>query len=94
MSEPKWPEFQELSSQNVRDYWNHEAHDFTPWLADSIQTEDSSHFEDVLGLDLEVIETERSVGRYNLDILAEVVDDDRQLVIENQLEEFDHDHLG
>lgn len=68
--------------------------EFTPWLAEQIQSEDASHLEDVLGLDLEVTETEKSVGRYSVDILAEVVDDGRQVVIENQLSASDHDHLG
>jgi hypothetical protein len=94
MSEFEEPVFHELVPQNARDYWEHEAHDFTPWLANSIRDEDSSYLEDVLGLDLEVAEIEKSVGRYSLDILAEVVDDSRQVVIENQLDESDHDHLG
>ncbi|WP_160135344.1 DUF4268 domain-containing protein [Halococcus salsus] len=94
MVESEEPVFHELVPQAVRDYWTHEAHDFTPWLADSVRNEKVSHLEDELGLDLEVIETERSVGRYNLDILAEVIDDGRQVVIENQLEQSDHDHLG
>lgn len=88
------PEFQELQPQDVREYWEHEAHEFTPWLADEIRAEDASHLEDVLGLDLDVLETEKSVGKYSLDILAEVVEDGRQVVIENQLNSSDHDHLG
>lgn len=88
------PEFASLESQEVREYWEHEAHEFTPWLADEIRTEDVSELEDSLGLDLEVIEEEKSVGRYNVDILAEVVDDNRNVVIENQLNSSDHDHLG
>ncbi len=86
--------FQELEPQDVREYWEHEAHDFTPWLAGQVRAEDASHLEDVLGLDLEVIETEKSVGKYSVDILAEVIDDGRQVVIENQLNSSDHDHLG
>lgn len=88
------PGFQELEPQDARDYWAHEAREFTPWLAEQIRSEDVSHLEDVLGLDLEVTETEKSVGRYSVDILAEVVDDGRQVVIENQLSASDHDHLG
>jgi hypothetical protein len=87
-------DFHELEAQDVREYWEHEAHDFTPWLAHTMRTESGSHLQDVLGLDLEVIETEKSIGRYNIDILAEVVDDGRQVVIENQLTPSDHDHLG
>jgi hypothetical protein len=50
--------------------------------------------EDVLGLDIEVVQTEKSVGKYNVDILARVIDDGRKIVIENQLGSSDHDHLG
>lgn len=88
------PQFASLESQDVREYWEHEAHEFTPWLAEEIRSEDVSELEEVLGLDLEVTEEEKSVGRYNVDILAEVVDDNRNVVIENQLDSSDHDHLG
>jgi hypothetical protein len=88
------PEFAQLESQDVRAYWEDEARDFTPWLADALVAEEESKLEDALGLDLELIETEKSVGRYNVDILAEVVDDNRNVVIENQLTSSDHDHLG
>lgn len=94
MSQFDPPEFRELEPQDVRDFWEHEAHEFTPWLAESIRDEDASHLEDVLGLDLELKEIEKSVGKYSVDILAEVIDDGRQIVIENQLEASDHDHLG
>lgn len=87
-------EFASLQSQDVREYWEHEEREFTPWLADQIRTEGVSELEDALGLDLEVSQTEKSVGRYNVDILAEVVDDNRKVVIENQLGSSDHDHLG
>lgn len=88
------PNFASLESQAVREYWEDEARDFTPWLAEEIEAEGESKLEDALGLDLEIIEVEKSVGRYNLDILAKVVDDNRNVVIENQLRSSDHDHLG
>jgi len=88
------PTFRELESQDVREYWEDEAREFTPWLAEEIEGEATSHLEDVLGLDLQLIDTERSVGRYNLDVLAEVEADNRTVVIENQLAASDHDHLG
>lgn len=87
------PEFSELSREPVREYWPDEARDFTPWLADRIDAEEPSEVEDVIQLDLSLRGTERSVGRYSLDILAEA-DDGRTVVIENQLEASDHDHLG
>lgn len=87
-------EFASLESQDVREYWEHEERDFTPWLADQIRAETDSKLENTLELDLTVKEEEKSVGRYNVDILAEVVDDNRNVVIENQLGSSDHDHLG
>lgn len=86
-------EFADLERQPVRDYWSNEAHDYTPWLADQIEDEEPSALEDAIQLDLTVRGTEQSVGRYNLDILAEA-EDGRTVVIENQLEASDHDHLG
>jgi hypothetical protein len=50
------PVFGSLEPQDVREFWNHEARDFTPWLADEIEAEGSSDFENVLGLDVEVLE--------------------------------------
>ena len=88
------PSFGKLITQNVRDHWESEMSDFTPWLVESIKSDGTSCLEDTLGLDLEVVGREKKVGKYYLDILAEVVDDDRQVVVENQLEQSDHDHLG
>lgn len=87
-------QFAALESQDVREYWEHEAREFTPWVADQIRAEEVSAVEDALALDLEVIQEEKSVGRYSVDILAEVVDDNRRVIIENQLNPSDHDHLG
>jgi hypothetical protein len=43
MAESEDPIFHELMPQDVRDYWEHEAHNFTPWLANSIRDEDRRH---------------------------------------------------
>jgi len=86
-------EFTDLSRESVREYWSDEARDFTPWLAEQIDSEKPSEIEDVIQLDLNLRGTEQSVGRYNLDILAEA-EDGRTVVIENQLDNSDHDHLG
>lgn len=82
-------EFAKLSRDRVRKHWEDEARDFTPWLADNID-----FLEDVLNLNLEVVDTERTVGRYSLDILARDTDSGRDIVIENQLKTSDHDHVG
>ena len=44
--------------------------------------------------DIEIVETEANVGSFNVDILAKDNNTDRRIIIENQLERTDHDHLG
>ena len=76
---------------NLRDYWPHEALDFTPWLAEESNI---SALSAAVGLDIVVEETESPVGSFSLDILARERYTDKVVIIENQLEETNHDHLG
>ena len=73
----------------LREVWKDEAANFTPWLAENI-----SRLGEALGLDLELQETEAAVGSYSLDVLATDLNGGRTVVIENQLESTDHNHLG
>ena len=71
-----------------REVWPHEAHDFTKWLEDNIDV-----LNDIINLSLSSVEREQSAGDFSVDLVAE--DDEGNLVvIENQLERSDHDHLG
>lgn len=80
-----------LSRVDLRQYWKHEAIDFTKWLA---EPHNVSLLADELGIDIHVLQTEASVGRFNVDILAEEENTGRKIIIENQLEMTDHGHLG
>jgi hypothetical protein len=81
----------ELRLLNVRYKWTNEASEFTPWLAEE---ENLSKLGSELGLELELENTEVSVGPYSADILAKDISNGKYVVIENQLEKTDHDHLG
>lgn len=77
--------------RDLRTVWPHEALDFTPWLS---QDDNIALLADAVGLDITVDETESSVGDFNVDIFASETGTDRKIIIENQLEDTDHDHLG
>ena len=66
----------------------HEAHDFTPWLAENLE-----RLSEVLGIHLEVETIEAQVGEFRGDILA-TGPEGQSVLIENQLEWSDHSHLG
>lgn len=80
-----------LKKIDLREVWKHEALDFTNWLA---QDENLQLLSEEIGIDINLIQTEASVGRFNVDILAEQENTGKKIVIENQLEVTDHDHLG
>ena len=74
---------------DLRSIWPHEALNFTPWVAENVDL-----LADAVGLDITVDETESSVGDFNVDIYASETGTDRKIIIENQLKDTDHDHLG
>lgn len=77
-----------LERVGLREVWKHEAMDFTQWLQDNI-----SVLNDALDLNLVNVDRERATGDFSIDLVAE---DDRggTVIIENQLEKSNHDHLG
>ncbi len=77
--------------KNLREVWLHEALDFTPWLA---KDDNISLLSDAIGIEITIDETESSVGDFNVDIFASETGTDRRIIIENQLEDTNHDHLG
>jgi len=83
------PEFGKIKKVSIRDIWQHEAHNFTPWLAENLDKLGES-----VGMDLELIEQEASVGNFSLDVLARDLSTGHNIIIENQFGDTDHDHLG
>ncbi len=74
-----------------REIWKHEAHDFTQWLA---KEDNINILCETLDLNIHNIKTESAAGRYNVDIVADDIDNNCKVIIENQLEKTDHKHLG
>ena len=80
-----------LNRVELRNAWQTEAQDFTPWLAGE---ENLALLSDTLGIDLELEAVEQNVGPFRADILCKDTLSDRWVLIENQLERTDHTHLG
>jgi len=72
----------------IRKAFPKEAHNFTKWLENHIES-----LADRLDMTLTVIQREKAVGDFNVDLLCED-GAQRPVIIENQLERTDHDHLG
>lgn len=76
---------------NLRSIWPDEARDFTPWLA---QEPNLKLLGEAIGIDLVLEEKESAVGAFSADIFVKEEGTNRKIIIENQLEATDHDHLG
>ncbi|MFW9880255.1 MAG: DUF4268 domain-containing protein [Candidatus Thorarchaeota archaeon] len=72
----------------LRNIWKHEAHDFTKWLEENIDI-----LNEELDMNLMSAEREKSAGKFSVDLVAED-EGGNPVIIENQLEKSDHDHLG
>jgi hypothetical protein len=68
--------------------WKHEALNFTTWLVENIDVLSSA-----IGMTLQNAEREQAAGDFNVDLVAED-ESGNVVVIENQLDKSDHDHLG
>ena len=75
----------------LREIWKNEEKDFSPWL---IQKNNLDLLSEAVGLDLIEPELEVQVGNFKCDITCKIESDDRIVIIENQIELSNHDHLG
>jgi hypothetical protein len=83
------PDLGKLVEVNIREAWHHEAHSFTPWLAQHLDI-----LAQEIGIPLELEGREVAVETFAADILARNPLNDSLVLIENQLESTDHSHLG
>jgi len=72
----------------LREVWVHEAYDFTQWLQENIDVLNSA-----LDLNLVNVDREQTAGSFSIDLVAED-EGGGTVIIENQLEKSNHDHLG
>jgi len=80
-----------LKKIDLRKVWVNEPRQFSKWLS---KEENLNLLGEEIGIDISFIKAEANVGRYNVDILAEEENSGRKIIIENQLEITNHDHLG
>lgn len=80
-----------MQEVDIRDLWKHEQYDFSAWLA---KDENIELLNEQLGLTLVDINAEAYVGAYRCDLLAIDETSGVKVIIENQLENSNHDHLG
>jgi hypothetical protein len=72
----------------LREVWKHEAYDFTQWRQENIDV-----LNDALDLSLVNVDREHTAGSFSIDLVAED-EGGGTVIIENQLEKSNHDHLG
>lgn len=77
--------------ENIRDLWKHEQYDFSKWLAEDTNI---GLLGNTLGLTLVDVKPEEFVGAYRCNLVATDEGSGMRVIIENQLESSNHDHLG
>ena len=83
--------FGSLEEVEVHQLWKHEQYNFSSWLA---ETEGIELLNDVLGLTLTDVRKEVYVGAFRCDLVANDETTGTKVIIENQLEASNHNHLG
>jgi hypothetical protein len=84
----KMPQVSKVKKVPIRQAFPHEAHDFTVWLEDNIDSLSSQ-----IGITLSVEEREKRLGDFRADLICRDGSGNR-VIIENQLERTDHKHFG
>ena len=77
-----------LESVPVRDLWKHEERDFSQWLESNLDV-----LSEAVDITLTNPKRETAAGSFSCDMVCDGPDDEA-VIIENQLEQTNHDHLG
>lgn len=83
--------FGKLKEVDIRELWKHEQYDFSNWLAEK---ENLELLNETLGITLSEVEKEVYVGSYRCDLVGKDEVTGEKVIIENQLEMSNHEHLG
>lgn len=84
-------EIGKLKEVDIRDLWKHEQYDFSAWLAEK---ENIESLNEALGLTLTDISKEEYIGSFRCDLFARDESTGTKVIIENQLEPSNFEHLG
>jgi uncharacterized protein DUF4268 len=79
---------QKISRIPLRAAFKHETYDFTTWLQENLDV-----LNDCIDLTLTTADREAAAGEFSVDLVAED-ESGNKIIIENQLEKSNHDHLG
>ena len=80
-----------IKEVDIRNLWSHEQYDFSEWLS---KHENLELLNEVIGITLSEVEKEVYVGSYRCDLVGNDETTGDKVIIENQLEASNHDHLG
>lgn len=78
-----------IKKVSLRELWGREDKDFTRWLEEHVD-----YLNDVLDFDINIEDREERTGPFKVDLVGTDNQSNRKIIIENQLEKTDHDHLG
>lgn len=76
-----------LTKVKIKDIWKTEDKDFTPWLVENI-----ARLNEDIGFNIQDPQKESRLENFIVDIVGE--DNEGKVIIENQYNKSDHDHLG
>ena len=78
-----------LKRIDPREVWENEPKGFTNWLKDNMDK-----LSEIMGLEIDIAEQESPVGSFAVDLVGKDLNTNGIVIIENQLEPTNHDHLG